>query len=243
VPGGAQLFFLDRPRAIVRRQPLLHTLEVSPAKGSVRLALAAAFLLGEIIDARGTLPQTALPISARAARRLSVAVYALGEHEPRIHPTAFVHPEAVVIGQVSIGAQSTVWPAAVLRGDYGRISVGERTSIQDGTVVHATAEHPTLIGSRCVVGHLAHLEGCTIEDDVLVGSGSVVLHRVVVHSGALVGAGAVVPNGMEVPGFAMALGVPAKLRLNAVARGEFLEGVELYVGNGLRYRETLRRLD
>ena len=122
-----------------------------------------------------------------------------GYGRANLHPTAFVHPDAVVIGNVTIGADSTVWPSAVLRGDYGLISVGERTSIQDGTVVHATAEHATVIGSRCVVGHLAHLEGCTVEDDVLIGSGSVVLHRAVVRSGALVGAGAVVPNGLEVP--------------------------------------------
>lgn len=172
-----------------------------------------------------------------------MAVYALGELEPQIHPTAFVHPDAVVIGSVSIGAESTVWPGAVLRGDYGRIAVGERTSIQDGTVVHATAEHATIIGSRCVVGHLAHLEGCTVEDDVLIGSGSVVLHRVVIRTGALVGAGAVVPNGLEVPAYAMALGVPAKLRLEAVAPGEFAEAVELYVGNGRHYRQALRQVD
>jgi carbonic anhydrase/acetyltransferase-like protein (isoleucine patch superfamily) len=172
-----------------------------------------------------------------------MAVYALGDAEPEIHPTAFVHPDAVVIGMVTIGAESTIWPGAVLRGDYGRISVGERTSIQDGAVVHATAECPTVIGSRCVVGHLAHLEGCTVHDDALIGSGSVVLHRAMVHSGALVGAGAVVPNGMDVPTGAMALGVPARLRLDCVAPGEFLEGVDLYVENGRRYRHTLRRLE
>jgi carbonic anhydrase/acetyltransferase-like protein (isoleucine patch superfamily) len=170
-------------------------------------------------------------------------VYALGDAEPEIHPTAFVHPDAVVIGQVSIGAESTVWPSAVLRGDYGHIIVGEQTSIQDGTVVHATAEHPTVIGSRCVVGHLAHLEGCTVEDDALIGSGSVVLHRALVRSGALVGAGAVVPNGLEVPAGAMALGVPAKLRLDAVSPGAFVDAVALYAANGHRYRQTLRRLD
>jgi carbonic anhydrase/acetyltransferase-like protein (isoleucine patch superfamily) len=183
---------------------------------------------------------TAQPLDSREH---SMAVYALGDAEPEIHPTAFVHPDAVVIGTVSIGAESTVWPSAVLRGDYGRIRVGERTSIQDGTVVHATAECFTTIGSRCVVGHLAHLEGCTVEDDTLIGSGAVVLHRAVVRSGALVGAGAVVPNGFEVPAGAMALGVPAKLRLDTVPGGQFLEAVELYADNGRRYRQTLRRLD
>jgi carbonic anhydrase/acetyltransferase-like protein (isoleucine patch superfamily) len=173
----------------------------------------------------------------------TVAVYALGDRVPTIDPTAFVHPDAVVIGAVTIGPESTVWPGAVLRGDYGEISVGARTSVQDGTVVHATDDLPTRIGDECVIGHIAHLEGCTIEDRCLVGSGSVVLHRAVVRSGGLVGAGAVVPNDMEVPAHAMALGVPAKIRADAVPPGAFDEGVRLYVGNGRRYREQLRRLD
>jgi carbonic anhydrase/acetyltransferase-like protein (isoleucine patch superfamily) len=172
-----------------------------------------------------------------------VAVYALGDRVPQIDPAAFVHPDAVVIGRVAVGPQSTVWPGAVLRGDYGDISVGARTSVQDGTVVHATEEHPTRIGDDCVIGHLAHLEGCTVEDGALIGSGSVVLHRAVIHSGALVGAGAVVPNDMDVPAGAMALGVPAKLRENAVAPGAFDENVATYVANGERYRQELRRLD
>ena len=172
-----------------------------------------------------------------------MAIYALGERVPDVHPDAFVHPDAIVIGAVTIGAGATVWPGAVLRGDYGRIEVGAGTSVQDGTVVHATAEHATVIGARCVVGHLAHLEGRTIEDGSLVGSGSVVLHRAVVRSGALVGANAVVPNDMEVPTGAMALGIPAKLREGVVAPGSFEQAAELYVANGRRYRDTLRRLD
>jgi carbonic anhydrase/acetyltransferase-like protein (isoleucine patch superfamily) len=131
----------------------------------------------------------------------------------------------------------------VLRGDYGRIEVGARTSVQDGTVVHATAELATVIGPDCVVGHVAHLEGCTIEPGCLVGSGSVVLHRVVVRSGALVGANAVVTNGTEVPSGAMALGVPAAIVEGAVAPGAFEHAVALYVENGRRYKAELRRID
>lgn len=172
-----------------------------------------------------------------------MAVYALADLVPEIHPDAYVHPDAVVIGGVRLGAQATVWPGAVLRGDYGRIEVGARTSVQDGTVVHATAELATVIGADCVIGHLAHLEGCVVEDRCLVGSGSVVLHRAVVRSGALVGAGAVVPNDMEVPARAMALGVPARIRPEAVAEGSFHDAVRRYVENGARYRERLRRLD
>jgi carbonic anhydrase/acetyltransferase-like protein (isoleucine patch superfamily) len=172
-----------------------------------------------------------------------MAVYAIGDAVPEIHPEAYVHPDATVIGQVSIGAGTTVWPGAVLRGDYGRIVVGDRTSIQDGAVLHATETLPTVIGSDCVVGHIAHLEGCVVEDGCLIGSGSVVLHRAVVRTGALVGAGAVVNNGVEVPPRAMALGVPAKIRPDAVPEGSFDDAVARYVANGERYRKELRRLD
>jgi carbonic anhydrase/acetyltransferase-like protein (isoleucine patch superfamily) len=170
-------------------------------------------------------------------------IYAIGDQEPRIHPTAYIHPDAVVIGDVTIGAESSIWPGAVLRGDDGGIVVGDRTSIQDNSVIHTTAEHPTRIGSDCVIGHIVHLEGCTIEDRSLVGSGSLVLHRAVVRSGALVGANAVVPNDMEVPSGAMALGIPAKIRPDSVDPEQISRGVEFYVARGKRYAAELRRLD
>lgn len=170
-------------------------------------------------------------------------LYALGDRTPRIHPTAFVHPDAVVIGDVTIGEESTVWPTAVLRGDHGAIRVGHQTSVQDGTIVHCTSTSDTVIGDRCVIGHNVHLEGCTIEDDCLIGSGSVVLHRVVVGPHALVGAGAVVGNDKVVPPFARALGIPARITENMVTEGEFARAVEIYVHNAHWYRAELRRLD
>jgi carbonic anhydrase/acetyltransferase-like protein (isoleucine patch superfamily) len=172
-----------------------------------------------------------------------MAVYALGEREPMIDSRAYVHPDAVVIGAVRLGPGASVWPAAVLRGDYGAISVGASTSIQDGVVVHATEDLATTIGARCVVGHLAHLEGCVVEDDCLVGSGAVVLHRAIVRTGALVAAGAVVSPGLEVPSAAMALGVPARIRPDAVTPGSFAPSVTRYEENARRYRAELRRLD
>jgi carbonic anhydrase/acetyltransferase-like protein (isoleucine patch superfamily) len=174
-----------------------------------------------------------------------MAVYALGDKVPQIDPTAYVHPDATVIGNVTIGPESSVWPQAVLRGDYGSITVGARTSIQDGSVIHTTERYPTAIGDDCVIGHLVHMECCTIESGALVGSGSVVLHRVIVRSEAVVGANAVVPNDMEVPSRAMALGVPAKLRLDAVQDPDSAigRGARNYVRNGRRYREQLRRID
>jgi carbonic anhydrase/acetyltransferase-like protein (isoleucine patch superfamily) len=172
-----------------------------------------------------------------------VPLYALGDLAPDVHPDAYVHPDATVIGNVTIGAGSTVWPQCVLRGDYGRIVVGDRTSIQDGSVLHATEVLPTIIGNDAVIGHLVHLECCTIHDGALVGSGSIVLHGAVVETGALVGAGAVVPNGMLVPTAAMALGIPAKLRLDAVDPEEISRIAELYVSNAQRYKTDLRRID
>ena len=170
-------------------------------------------------------------------------VYALGDLVPTIAHDAFVHPDAVVIGDVEIGESSSIWPSAVLRGDDGRIHIGARTSIQDGSVLHTTRVFPTTVGDDCVIGHLVHLEGCIVEDGALVGNGSVVLHRAVVRSGALVGSGAVVPGGMEVPSGAMALGVPAKLRLDSVDPRTISEAATFYVERGKRYRQDLRRLD
>jgi carbonic anhydrase/acetyltransferase-like protein (isoleucine patch superfamily) len=173
-----------------------------------------------------------------------VAIYALGDREPRIDPTAYVHPDAVVIGDVVLGPESSVWPSAVLRGDGATITVGARTSIQDGSVLHCTPVHPTTVGADCVIGHLVHLEGCTIEDGALVGSGAVVLHDAVVRRQALVGAGAVVSGGVEVPERAMALGVPAKIRPDAVEPETMIEtGAVSYVERGRQYRKELRRLD
>jgi carbonic anhydrase/acetyltransferase-like protein (isoleucine patch superfamily) len=170
-------------------------------------------------------------------------VYALGDVEPRIDPTAYVHPDAVIIGDVELGPGSSVWPCAVLRGDDGRIRVGARTSVQDGSVLHCTKELDTVVGDEAVVGHMVHLEGCVVEDRALVGNGSIVLHRAIIRTGALVGSNAVVPAGMEVPSGAMALGVPAKLRENSVKPEMILDPMRSYVERAERYRQDLRRVD
>lgn len=172
-----------------------------------------------------------------------MAIYALGGDEPRIHPTAFIHPQCTIIGKVEVGAGSSIWPQAVLRGDHGWIRVGDRTSVQDGSVLHVTEEHETVVGDECVVGHLVHLEGCTIEDNALVGNGAIVLHRAIVRSGALVGSNAVVTNDMEVPTGAMALGTPAKIRPDSVAKEMIQDAVDKYVERAQQFRSQLRRLD
>lgn len=170
-------------------------------------------------------------------------LYALGDKTPQIDESAFVHPDAVIIGSVTIGPHSSVWPGAVLRGDRGSIRVGARTSIQDGAVIHCTTELDTVIGDDCTIGHCAHLEGCTVADGALIGSGSVVLHRALVGPGALVGAAALVTNDTQVPARAMALGVPARIKPDAVAEGANLRGAAVYVENAAWYRAALRRID
>ena len=172
-------------------------------------------------------------------------IYALDLLVPQIHPDAYVHPDAVIIGDVRVGAQSSIWPGAVLRADFGQIIIGERTSIQDGTVLHATQQWATVIGDDCVVGHNAHREGCTVENRCLVGSGSVVLNRAVVRAGSVVGAKALVPEDFEVPASHLALGIPARPKpIDPDRQCEWIGlAVRLYAENAKRYRTGQRRID
>ena len=172
-------------------------------------------------------------------------VYSFDGVRPQVSPGAYVHPDAVLIGHVVLGPESSVWPGAVLRGDHGRIEVGARTSVQDGTVVHTTEEWPTLVGEECVVGHNAHLEGCTVENRCLVGSMSVVLNRAHVGTGSVVGAGAVVPEGLDVPGRSMVLGVPGRVKpLPDQSQNDWIDyGVGVYLDFARRYPDAMSRVD
>ena len=174
---------------------------------------------------------------------VAVPIYAFGEQLPIIDDTAYIHPDAVVIGSVTIGAQSSVWPNAVLRGDDGEIRVGARTSVQDCSVVHTTVAHPTVVGDDCVIGHIVHLEGCTIENGALVGNGAIVLHRAIVRSGAIVAANAVVLNDSEVPAGALAVGAPATIKPGRARAEEIVDSARSYVDRSERYRRMLRRID
>src|SRR3954454_7216544 len=120
-------------------------------------------------------------MGASSVRLAAVPIYALGDKVPSIHPDAYIHPDAVIIGTVTIGANSSVWPGAVLRGDDGEIHIGARTSVQDNCVLHTTTDQPTVVGDDCVIGHMVHLEACTVGPWSRVGNGSIVLHRVVVE--------------------------------------------------------------
>ena len=130
---------------------------------------------------------------------------------PTIHPTAFVHAAAVVIGDVTLGAHVSVWPTAVLRGDTDSITVGDDSNIQDGSIVHVDAGVACRIGSRVAVGHRAIVHGATVEDECLIGMGAILLNGVVVGRGSIVGAGAVCREGMVMPAGSLVVGVPGKV--------------------------------
>jgi carbonic anhydrase/acetyltransferase-like protein (isoleucine patch superfamily) len=171
-----------------------------------------------------------------------VPIYALDDDEPQIDETAYVAPDAVVIGRVTLGPGSSVWPGAVLRGDHGYISVGARTSVQDGTIVHCTPEYPTIIGDDCVVGHNTHLEGCVVESRCLIGSGSVTLNRARVGEGSVVAAGAVVPEGFIVPPRSLVAGVPAVVKRSNVEPFWVEGAVQTYIATAKHHRAGLRRI-
>jgi carbonic anhydrase/acetyltransferase-like protein (isoleucine patch superfamily) len=167
-------------------------------------------------------------------------IYALGDERARVHPSAFVHPDAVVIGEVHLGPESSVWPGAVIRADNGPIVIGARTSVQDGAVVHTQPTNRTQIGSDCTIGHLAHLEGCVLEDVVLVGTGAIVLEEVVCRTVSFVAAGALVAPRTEVPSGAMAIGVPARLRLDAVQPDMITGYAGAYRRHLVQHRDGMR---
>jgi carbonic anhydrase/acetyltransferase-like protein (isoleucine patch superfamily) len=148
--------------------------------------------------------------------------------KPRIHKTAVVHPSATIIGDVVIGEHSSVWPGAVIRGDFGSIRIGRYTCVQDNAVVHAgdiydekkPAYYPARIGNYVIIGHHALVHGCTVEDECIVGGGSIVFNGARVRRGSLIGLGAVVLRDMEVPPRTVMVGIPAR-QLRVLTDEEF----------------------
>lgn len=143
---------------------------------------------------------------------MSAQVIALAGRVPTLDPTAWVAPGATVVGDVTLAAGSSVWYAAVLRADGAAISIGERSNVQDGCVVHADTRGAVELGPDVSVGHRAVLHGCTVERGSLIGMGAVVLTGARVGAESLVAAGAVLREGMQVPPRSLVAGVPAQVR-------------------------------
>lgn len=133
-------------------------------------------------------------------------------HTPVVDPAAFVAPGVVIAGNVDVRAGASIWFGCVLRAEVGPIVVGADSNLQDGTVVHADPDHPVTIGRRVTVGHRAVVHGCTLDDDVLVGMGAIVLNGAVVGARALVGAAALVTEGSTVEPDTVVVGAPARPR-------------------------------
>ncbi|HEV3310415.1 MAG TPA: gamma carbonic anhydrase family protein [Chloroflexota bacterium] len=170
-------------------------------------------------------------------------VHALGGYEPSVAASVFIAPTATIVGNVSVGEDSSVWFGATLRADHEEqaIVVGARTSIQDGCVIHVSTENGTIIGDDVTVGHGAILEGCTIHDRALIGMNAVVLEGAEVGEGSMVAAGAVVPVGMVIPAGMLVAGVPATIKkdISGGSAAWIDRSASHYVALARRYREQL----
>jgi carbonic anhydrase/acetyltransferase-like protein (isoleucine patch superfamily) len=131
--------------------------------------------------------------------------------QPQIDPTAYVAPQAVVIGDVRLAARSSVWPTAVLRGDINFIEIGEGSNIQDGSIVHLADDLPVRVGKLVTVGHRAILHACIVEDECLIGMGATILDGAYIGKGSIIGAHALVTKEMHVPPGSLVMGTPAKV--------------------------------
>ena len=166
-------------------------------------------------------------------------IHRFGEHTPRLAPDVFIAPGAHVIGDVEIGAGSSIWFNTVVRGDVYYVRIGRRTNVQDLSLVHVTTgKHATLIGDDVTIGHRALIHGCTIEDRCLIGMGAILMDRVVVGEGSIVAAGALVTEGTVIPPRTLVLGAPAKPR-RELSDAE-LAGLEMAARNYAALAATYR---
>lgn len=172
--------------------------------------------------------------------------YSLGRARPQVAGSAWIAPNAAVVGNVIMKEHSSVWFGVTVRGDNPEpITIGERTNVQDGTVLHADAGCPLTIGADVTVGHMAMLHGCTIGDNSLIGIGATVLNRATVGKNCLVGAHSLVPEGKQIPDGSLVMGSPGKVVKSLTA--EQIEGLKLsaahYTENADRFRRDLSQLD
>ncbi len=161
---------------------------------------------------------------------------------PRVHPSAFIAPTAVLIGDVEIREGASIWFGTVLRGDMARIEIGARTSVQDNSTIHTDENEPTLIGEDVTIGHNALVHSSVVDRNVLIGQAAVLTGGNTVGTGTIIGAGAVVPQGMKVPGGSLVVGIPAKVVRATGPDDErwTVRAAEHYTELGAWYRENLR---
>jgi len=170
-----------------------------------------------------------------------VPSYDFKGRSPRVHPTAFVAPTAVLIGAVTVGEEASIWFGTVLRADMDRIEIGARSNVQDNSTIHTDEGEPTIIGEDVTIGHNALVHSSVVERNVLIGQASVLVGGCVIGTGTIVGAGAVVPQGMRVPPRSLVVGVPAKVVREARPEDErwTVSAAAHYVELGAWYRDHL----
>jgi carbonic anhydrase/acetyltransferase-like protein (isoleucine patch superfamily) len=173
-----------------------------------------------------------------------MAVFQLDAFVPQIADTAWIADNAQVMGEVQLDAHASVWFSSVLRGDSAKITVGEGSNVQDGSVLHADEGMPLTIGKYVTIGHLVQLHGCTIGDESLIGIGAIVLNGAKIGKNCLVGAGALVTEGKEFPDGSMILGSPAKVvrELSPDQIKSLRQSAQHYVDNAKRFRSGLKKL-
>ena len=174
-----------------------------------------------------------------------MALYRFGEHRPQVAASAYVAKEATVIGQVTLGEEASVWPAAVIRADNEPIVIGAGTSVQDGAILHVDVGTLLNIGKNVTIGHQAMLHGCTVGDDSMIGIQAIIMNKAVIGKNCIVGAGSVVPTGKIFPDRSLILGSPAKV-LREVTDEEIefiLWNADDYIKRQRTYKTNLHALD
>src|SRR5258705_2202734 len=171
-------------------------------------------------------------------------IYRLGNDAPRIPESAYVAPEAVVIGKVTLGEHACVVPCAVLRGDNETIDIGDRSNVQDGAVLHVDPGFPMRVGANVTIGHQAMLHGCTIGDGSLVGIQAIILNKASIGRDCLVAAGAVVLEGKVFPERSLIVGAPARVvrELTDVDIASLRHAADIYVERGKAFKAGLERI-
>ena len=171
-------------------------------------------------------------------------IYAIGAKRPQIDPQSWVAPNAIVIGDVRLARNASIWWSATVRGDNDPVSIGENSNIQDNCVLHTDEGVPLSIGRDVTVGHLVMLHGCTVGDGALIGIGSVLLNRAVIGKGCIVGANTLIPEGKVFPDRMLIVGSPGKVvrELSDQDVANLQKSAEHYVANAQRYRDTLQPL-
>ena len=171
-------------------------------------------------------------------------IYRLGDHLPKIHPTAFIADNATIIGDVTIGANASIWFNVVIRADNDHIVIGENSHIQDGTVLHADPGYPLTIGKNVTVGHMAMLHGCTIGDGCMIGIRATVLNGSVIAENSLVGAGSLIAENKRFEPGVVLIGTPARVArsMDADKAARMPRAANHYVWNKQRFLETLSEI-